>query len=439
MLWGKNFDVILILILSIVLVVFSIIDNVTSSFLLYTYQERTTIAITLFVSLNLANLAIQFYILAVYFRFTTTNSQIEKKNTLYLYIMPFLFLYLIISLFMFHSIVFENRYFLSTFLASILSSLITSMTILSILIYRLLKWYNNNHNVFILFFVCAFLLFFVVVVLGLLSVVLELDKRTNLVNADSNPWNKTSLKKIVYLDYFKLFNLIMFSFTWIGTSLLLKNYVYNYLRNGRKLYWVIIFIPFLYYLLTSDFFTTYLNNLVNEFPFLFYLFTYFIGSAKQVSGIFFGLLFIVISKNALNVYLKKNLIILASGIIILYSSIQISIIQILPFPPFGLVTYSIMPLSAFMIYWGLYNSSKIIIQDSKFLDEIRSQLRFRSSSLIENIGSAERKIQLEDSVRHLINKVDNKSVGGGSNLTKSQVDDYINEVISEIQKEVKKE
>jgi hypothetical protein len=163
-----------------------------------------------------------------------------------------------------------------------------------------------------------------------------------------------------------------------------------------------------------------------------------IGSAKQVSGIFFGSLFLVISKNALNVDLKKNLIILASGTIILYSSIQISIIQILPFPPFGLITYSMMPLSTFMIYWGLYNSSRIIINDSKFLDEIRSQLRFQSSMFLENIGSAERKIQLENSVKYLLNKVDDKNVKGSSNLTKDQVDDYIKEVINDIQKDFKK-
>ncbi|WP_458743486.1 hypothetical protein [Candidatus Nitrosocosmicus sp. T] len=277
-----------------------------------------------------------------------------------------------------------------------------------------------------------------VVVLGLLSIVSELDKRVTTINAESNPWNKTSLKKIIYLDYFKLFNFIMFGFTWIGTSLLLKNYVYNYLRNGRKVYWLLVGSPGFYYILTSDFFTTYLNNLVNEFPFLFYFMTYIVGSAKQVSGIFFGLLFLVISKNTLNVNLKKNLIILASGVIILYSSIQISIIQILPFPPFGLVTYSIMPLSTFMIYWGLYNSSQIIANDTKFLQEIRTRLKFRSSSFMENVGSAELKIQLENSVRHLIDKVDDKKGIESSNLTKGQVDDYINDVIREIQEEKKK-
>ncbi len=438
MLWRKNIDILLMLVLSIFLVIFSIIDNVTSSSLLYTYQERTTTAITLFVSINFANIAIQLCILYVYFKSGTKFLTGRRKNTLYFYILPFLFLYSIISSLIFHSIVFEHRYLLSMFLASVLASLITSMTILSILIYRLAQWYHNNHNIFILFFVCSFLLFFVVVVLGLLSIVSELDKRVTTINAESNPWNKTSLKKIIYLDYFKLFNFIMFGFTWIGTSLLLKNYVYNYLRNGRKVYWLLVGSPGFYYILTSDFFTTYLNNLVNEFPFLFYFMTYIVGSAKQVSGIFFGLLFLVISKNTLNVNLKKNLIILASGVIILYSSIQISIIQILPFPPFGLVTYSIMPLSTFMIYWGLYNSSQIIANDTKFLQEIRTRLKFRSSSFMENVGSAELKIQLENSVRHLIDKVDDKKGIESSNLTKGQVDDYINDVIREIQEEKKK-
>ena len=79
----------------------------------------------------------------------------------------------------------------------------------------------------------------------------------------------------------------------------------------------------------------------------------------------------------------------------LFSSIQISTLHILPYPPFGLITLSILPISSYLVLLGLYYSAKSLSYDKKFLNELKKQIKNESNMFLNAIGSAEWNKNLE--------------------------------------------
>lgn len=118
----------------------------------------------------------------------------------------------------------------------------------------------------------------------------------------------------------------------------------------------------------------------------------------------------------------------------LFSSIQISTLHILPYPPFGLITLSVMPLSAYLVLLGLYNSARSISYDKKFLSEPRKQIKNESRLFLNSIGSAEWNRNLEVAIHGVLKQVGKRDETDYS-FQEDDLKSYVVEVIKELKKE----
>lgn len=269
-----------------------------------------------------------------------------------------------------------------------------------------------------------------------IGLVQEVESRYSPVTAIPNPWDMMSTIKPMFYDVFRVSFLISFAFIWMATSFFLKNYLTNYSRRINKWkYWILAALPLIYYVIATDFvINNILNFLIFEYPNFSSLIFYVLGATKQIGGFFFALPLLFMAKNTDNTNLKYYLLMTAVGIMILYSSIQISILHILPYPPFGLNTLSVMPLASYLVLVGLYYSAKSVSYDREMLIKLRQKIKNESQSFLNAIGSAEWNKNVEITVQQLLDQVD-ITQESDSNLKEDDIKNYISEVIDELKKE----
>ncbi len=109
------------------------------------------------------------------------------------------------------------------------------------------------------------------------------------------------------------------------------------------------------------------------------------------------------------------------------------------YPPFGLISVSLIGLSCYLIYSGLYSSAQIISQDTVLLRSIGKSITTQAN-LFGGIGNALRNKELESRVLTVTkNRADEieESSGVQSSLDECEMVDYIQYVISELQKNTK--
>ena len=131
------------------------------------------------------------------------------------------------------------------------------------------------------------------------------------------------------------------------------------------------------------------GGIIFQYPFLGNFIVYTFGASKQVGGIFFAITFILMSKKLPDGNLKNSLILSSAGIMMLFSSVQVSILDLKPYPVFGLNTLLIMPLSSYLLLIGLYYSAQSIAFDKQFLLLLKRNFKDKSSMFLESIGTAQ--------------------------------------------------
>jgi hypothetical protein len=117
----------------------------------------------------------------------------------------------------------------------------------------------------------------------------------------------------------------------------------------------------------------------------------------------------------------------------LFSSIQITILQLVPYPPFGVSTLLILPISSYLLLIGLYYSAKSISRDTQLLQSLRKQIRDESSAFLGGIGSAEWQQGVEDAVNSIMEKSKKPEEELHSDLSSDDVKSYISQVVREVQ------
>jgi hypothetical protein len=342
------------------------------------------------------------------------------------------FLIIIIFLLIFQ-IFYNQSYDLLIFLFIVAFDLVVASIFIFLLVFKLSLWFKDNKNFYELVYIISFSMVFLSLIFAAIGLTQELISRPQLVTPISDPWDRMSTVKPVYYDLYRATSLISFGFIWISTSLFLKNYLVNYSKRSEKWkYWILSALPLIYYLITSDYIiNNILNILIFQYPSFTSVFFYILGSTKQIGGFFFALPLFFMARNSINVNLKFCLQLFAIGIMILYSSIQISTLHVLPFPPFGLITLSNTLIASYLVFIGLTYSAKSVSDDRKLLNNLKKQFKDDSHSFLNAIGSAEWNKNLEITTQKLIKQVsDNRN--SESNLKEDDIKSYIADLMDEI-------
>ena len=214
-----------------------------------------------------------------------------------------------------------------------------------------------------LLYCVAFSVYAINEICGIIIVNIQLEGRPEKVSFVSSPWDLTSLRISSFSDFYKLTLMISFGMTWIATSLLM----YHYSRKiSKRKFWLLASLPLIYYVGNIDLIRlSIFNYLLVTSPNFLWIMQVLLGGAKQVAGFFFALAFISLSRNVDSQKLKYYLAISTTGIMLLFSSNQISLIQVIPYPPFGLNTVSLISISSFLILLGFYGLAYSMAHDKK--------------------------------------------------------------------------
>ena len=172
-----------------------------------------------------------------------------------------------------------------------------------------------------------------------------------------------------------------FIFMWIGSAIIIRHYT---LKVSRGRYILLIAAPLVYYI--GQYFVA-LNIL---FPFIdssstsfVYYYTVFFTFSSVVGSVIFAISFWLIAKDlSRNVNISMYLKMCGFGFIMFFISATATVIHT-PYPPFGIISISIVGFSSYYILYGIYSSSVSLSEDINLRSLIRksaiSELRFITS------------------------------------------------------------
>jgi hypothetical protein len=160
--------------------------------------------------------------------------------------------------------------------------------------------------------------------------------------------------------------------------------------------------------------------------------------SKIAGGILFGIAFWTIAKNLPdNTVVKSYMIIAAYGLVLFYISNQAdsSLFQLGGvYPPFGLLTITIIGFSSYLMLIGIYSSAVSVAQDSRLRRAIRKSVQ-RQSSLLDKIGTAQMQQEIENRVLSTIkSQAENlrSETGIETSLDENEMREYMNDIIAKI-------
>jgi hypothetical protein len=219
--------------------------------------------------------------------------------------------------------------------------------------------------------------------------------------------------------------------TWIGTVKMLYPYVK---KLGKIKFWIIMSAAMIYYLISFPLFvlgyftpSENVDAMTNVLIFSF---------AGIMSGIIFGAAFLSVARTLHKDSDLRNYMILAAyGFVLFYISGSAMAAQA-AYPPYGIISVSLVGLSCYLIYVGLYSSAVTVSQDTTLRLAIRKSVT-EQARFLDSMGSAQMEQELQSTVVKIMKKhsdVLTEKTGVKSSMTESDIKEYMAMVMDEIHK-----
>ncbi len=172
-------------------------------------------------------------------------------------------------------------------------------------------------------------------------------------------------------------------------------------------------------------------------PILFGLsYTLVFSTSKPVGGILFGIAFWIVSKGLSYRHVKDYMIISGYGLLLLFTANQHQLLQLNPYPPFGLATISYVGLASYLVLVGVYSSALSVANDVELRRSIRRSVQ-ENSDLLGNIGEAQFEEVLQKKIFQKTKSLSEKiteETGIASSLDERDLHEYVILAINEVKK-----
>jgi len=225
---------------------------------------------------------------------------------------------------------------------------------------------------------------------------------------------------------------LSFMISWVATIVMLRHFS-SKLRKVR--YGIILSVPLIYFLLQ---FLPQFQAIFIAFPqsdFIFFLYNLIFTFSKPIGGILFGIAFWVIARSLRPGSIVRDYMIISGyGLMLLFISNQAVLLVNSFYPPFGIVTVSIMGLSSYLLLLGVYSSAISVSEDSKLRQSIR-QAALREPKLLDSIGTAQMEQEIQRRVLAVTKKTQelmSEETGVQSSLSEDDMKQYLEQVIREV-------
>lgn len=293
-------------------------------------------------------------------------------------------------------------------------SFISSLGFLSILSFKFFQWYLKGKNKYTLFYGILFSLYCITLLIALIYLLSGLATHPSTINYTS-PRELRAGTYSINIEFqntiailYDIFFIILFLLAWFLTILMLKQYSR---RIGKYKFWIIISLPLVFYLIRFegiiiDLFNTddilKFSSLGTIYPNIGEaIYTAFINSNIQATGVFFGFSFLAILSKLKNSQLQNDMLITIIGMMILFASRDFHSIFLNSLPPNGVVTTSFMVLGSFMLFNGIISFLKLAVRDKEFYVDLITRLE-SDTELLKNIIVSEKEMELTKKIKPLM-------------------------------------
>jgi len=363
-----------------------------------------THGITLFALLILVCISSQIFFI-IFTRPLVKNNSPKKKlryHTSWYLLVAFECLVASILLYVIIQIITTLQY--ATLLTSSLvtASHITTLVFIGFLLGKLIKWIRSNSNLTVFVYVVAISLLGANVLSLTILHVITSASAPKVIDSNGCGLICTSERPALTLIYSITYYLSYFAI-WFSSILLL----YNFQKNMRKItLWTLILIPIPFLILSLN--SGIWNNLIDVFKpdFLvkYAVYTFLSNITGPLAGLVSGLVFWFMARNLYHSLMRKYIVLISYGIIILLSLNYSTRFELFLFPPYGIISTTFMVLGSFGIFLGVYFSSVYVAQDSKLRayisnpeSPVNKELKFFAAT-----GTSENRDRAVSNVTHVI-------------------------------------
>jgi hypothetical protein len=335
-------------------------------------------------------------------------------------------------------IIFTFSYYTSLLIAATTISYGVAAVVMGILSYRLFSWFKLNKSIIILLYGLASvfitinaldtIIFFDTVLFGKQPIT---TPQSEVIFASGAPPG-TPMAAVTTIQTYS--NILYFTLMWLSTAIVLR---YNIQRVGRIKFYILVSLPLIYFL--SYYFTIY-STITPATPApagsdLLFLILMF-GYAFIIGGFLIALAFRSIAKAVHNASVVRYYMLLtAYGFVLFFTTASATILQA-PYPPYGLVSVSLVGISSFLVLSGLHYSAVSLSQDVNLRRSIKKST-IKELKVLDSIGTAQMQQEIEKKV--LITTKRNADVlAKNSGIEPSLSDDEIKLYVEEVLRELKK-
>jgi hypothetical protein len=416
-----------------ILVAASIIDTSITKLSVFTGGLTSVWNIVVF-SLLVVIYAIGQYFILHFMKTRIEISKIPTVSTIHMIVSTVQYLLIFVFVIIILQMILTSSYNLLLLELIVCISCGLSVTLLGFLAKKFFTWFRSSHDSVVILYATAMGILCVNIAFMMVNVINGLIPQEDEIRHIKNPITAVINAENVFNSIYVVSSVLSFILVWVATVLLLRSYSKKF---GRARYWIIVSAPLFYFLsqYQAIFFNLFDSFRLSD-PTLFgIIFTLIFTMSKPIGGILFGIAFWIVSRRVSKHVIRYYLIVSAYGLILLFTSNQATSLIFAPYPPFGLVTVSLLGLSSYMLLVGIYSSAMSISRDTE-LRKFVHMVAAKEIEWLDRIGSAQVEQELITKViplvRHKAQNIEQET-GIKSSLTDADVKQYLEEVLAEIQ------
>jgi hypothetical protein len=342
---------------------------------------------------------------------------------------------LIITLF---QIVFTSEYSVDVLETIIGINLIASTALLAMLSSRLLRTFKNSPSKVVLAYTIAIGVLSLSGIITFLYIDNFLQRKPDYITSQFSPWNSYSpTASPIIVNAFQISGIASFVGLWIATVFLTNHYA----SKTKTKYWIMVSLPIIYF--ASIYLIAYLEQMhvldklgVQDDPMYGYAYNLFLNTVRTAGGIMFGVAFFMLSKTIVHDQLKKSIVTIGAGLVLLFSANASSLIVMTLYPPWGVISTTFLIIGSYLLIIGLDSAAFYLVTDSS-LRRIISKSPQKEYDILKSIGYSETQdivaSKVKDVSKEVYNEIELDNLFYISSEP-SNVHDYISEVLKEVRR-----
>jgi hypothetical protein len=344
-------------------------------------------------------------------------------------------LLIIILVYIIGEIVMTNAYHTILISMVVWISCTSAVLILGTLIFKFIQWFKISHDRLILSY--AFAMGLIILNCGVILAYINtsLESRPNTIPSTRPAINNAHALQIPLNNAYTVTSFLSFIALWAATIFSLRDYSR---KIGRIKFWLAMSLPILYFLSQSEFiFGPFILSHRFLDPITFFrIYTISFASTKLVGGIMFAIPYYLVSRKINDPKVKNYLKLTSIGLILLFLSMQVFSLPLLPYPPFGIISISFLGLSSYLILVGIYGSAISVSEDSILRRSIR-KLVIKETELVDTFATAQMEQEIQTKVVETTKRLSrymSQETGIESSLKEEDIEKYCKQVLAEIKR-----